>query len=83
MPSEQVSRLNWKWKKPFFAKIVWRERMRKQRKQYTAEEQVVIVTPLFGADSVLPWQKDLFETALQSNIAPSARLQEKQKRIEF
>jgi hypothetical protein len=43
MPSEQVSRLSWKWKKPFSAKIVGRERMRKQRKQCTAEEQVVIL----------------------------------------
>ncbi len=43
MPSEQVSRLSWKWKKPFSAKIVGRERMRKQRKHCTAKGQVVIL----------------------------------------
>ena len=43
MPSEQVSRLSWKWKKPFSAKIVGRERMRTQRKHCTAKGQVVIL----------------------------------------
>src|SRR5438876_12042316 len=33
--SEQVSRFSRKWRKPFSAKIVGRERMTKQRKQYT------------------------------------------------
>jgi len=39
-----------------------------------------------AADSVLRWQKDLFENgaaALQSNHRPERQLQEKQKRIEF
>src|SRR6266576_6064313 len=43
MPSEQVSRLSRKRRKPFSAKIVGRERMTKQRKQCTAKEQVVIL----------------------------------------